>query len=90
MDKQSILDELRALLEQTDVTVRTDALGGGGGGLCKVKDKAIFFVDTQSSAAENAEICARAVAELIEIENIYIRPEIREFIENVDKSDRLG
>ena len=90
MNKQSILDELLALLEQNDVTVRTDALGGGSGGLCKIKDKVIFFVDTQSSASENAEICARAVAELIEIEQIYIRPEIREFIENVDKSERLG
>ena len=90
MDKQSILDELLALLEQNDVTVRTDVLGGGGGGLCKVKDEAIFFVDTQSSAAENAEICARAVAELIEIEYIYIRPEVRWFIENVDKSERPG
>ena len=90
MDKQSILDELLTLLEQGGVTVRTDALGGGGGGLCKIKDKGVFFVDTQSSAAENAEICARAVAELIEIENIYIRPEVREFIENVDKSEKLG
>ena len=82
MDKQSILDELLALLEQTDVTVRTDAIGGGGGGLCKIKDKFVFFVDTQSSAIENAEHCARAVAELVEIESVYIRPEVREFIEN--------
>ena len=90
MNKQSILDELLALLEQNDVTIRTDALGGGGGGLCKIKDKTIFFVDTQSPTAENAEICAGAVAELIDIETIYIRPEVREFIESIDKSERLG
>ena len=84
MDEQSILDELLALLEQNGVSVRTDALGGGGGGLCKIKDEFVFFVDTQSSAIENAEHCARAVAELVEIETIYIRPEIREFIENLN------
>lgn len=82
MDKQSILDELLALLEQNGVIVRTDALGGGGGGLCKIKDKSIFFVDSQSSTLENAQLCANAVAELVEIENIYIRPQVREFIEN--------
>lgn len=82
MDKQSVLDELLALLEQNGVIVRTDALGGGGGGLCKIKDKTIFFVDSQSSTFENAQLCARSVAELVEIEKIYIRPQIREFIEN--------
>ena len=82
MDKQSILDELLALLEHNGVAVRTDALGGGGGGLCKIKDKSVFFVDSQSSALENARLCACAVAELVEIEKIYIRPEVREFIEN--------
>lgn len=82
MDNQSILDELLALLEQSGVNIRTDALGGGGGGLCKIKDKFIFFVDTQSSVIENAEHCARAVADLVKIETVYIRPEVREFIEN--------
>ena len=82
MDKQSVLDELLVLLEQNGVVVRTDALGGGGGGLCKIKDKSIFFVDSQSSTLENAQLCARAVTELVEIEKIYIRPQIREFIEN--------
>ena len=82
MDKQSVLDELLALLEQNSVIVRTDALGGGGGGLCKIKDKTIFFVDSQSSTLENAQLCARAVAELLEIEKIYLRPQVREFIEN--------
>ncbi len=83
MDKQSILDELLALLEQGGVSVRSDALGGGGGGLCKMKDEFVFFVDTESSAVENAEHCARAVAELVELETVYIRPEVREFIENI-------
>ena len=89
MNKQAVLEELLALLGANGVTVRTDALGGGGGGLCKIKDEYIFFVDTQSPFAESAEICARAVGELVDIETIYLRPEIREFIENVDGPERL-
>jgi len=41
----------------------------------------LFFVDTQATSAEMAAICAEAVARVVDIESIYIRPEIREFIE---------
>ena len=69
------------LLEKNKVELRRDALGGGAGGLCKIKDKYTFFVDTDSTTAETAAICAAAVAKIIDIETVYIRPEVREFIE---------
>ena len=81
MDTQEILDELLALLAQTDAIIRTEALGGGGGGLCELKDKKVFFVDSNSSTSETANNCGRAVAKMIDIEEIYIKPEIRRFIE---------
>ena len=82
MDKHKILDELLALLEANGITIRSESLGGSGGGLCTVKNRQIFFVDTQASLAEMAAICAEAVAKVVDTENIYIRPEIRRFIEN--------
>lgn len=82
MDTQEILDELLALLAQTDAVIRTEALGGGGGGLCELKDKKIFFADSDSSTSETARNCAQAVAKLVDIEEIYIKPEIRRFIED--------
>ena len=82
MDKHKILDELLALLEANGITVRSESLGGSGGGLCTIKDQQIFFIDTQASLAERAAICAEAVAKVVDTENIYIRPEIRKFIEN--------
>lgn len=81
MDTQEILDELLALLGQSDAIIRTEALGGGGGGLCELKDKKIFFVDSDSSTSDTADNCRRAVAKMIDIEEIYIKPEIRRFIE---------
>ncbi|MHC4617298.1 MAG: hypothetical protein ACYTEQ_06050 [Planctomycetota bacterium] len=81
MNDRRILEELLALLDADGVTIRNEPLGGCGGGLCTVKGEHMFFVDTQAASAEMAAICADAVAKVVDIENIYIRPEIREFIE---------
>ncbi len=88
MDTQRILDELLALLQVNNVTVRSEPLGGSGGGLCTMKDKKIFFVDTQSSSAEMAAKCAQAVSKIADLESLYILPEVREFIENHTVSER--
>lgn len=82
MNEQRILEELLALLEANGIVIRKEPLGGSGGGLCTVKGQAIFFVDTQAPAAEVAALCSQAVSKTINIEQIYIKPEIRQFIEN--------
>jgi len=82
MNEQRILEELLALLEANSVTIRTESLGGSGGGLCTIKGEPIFFVDTQAPSAEVAALCARAVPQVVDIEKLYIRPEVRQFIEN--------
>jgi len=82
MNKQRILEELLALLEANCVTVCNEPLGGSGGGLCTVKGRSIFFVDTQASSTESAAVCAEAVLKVADIEKIYIKPEVRQFIEN--------
>ncbi len=81
MNEQEILDELLGLLEGSGVAIRREAMGGGGGGLCAVKGSHLFFLDTEAPAAESAPVCAQAVAQLVDIENIYLKPEIREFVE---------
>ena len=82
MNKQQILEGLLALLEQNGVSIRNEPLGGGGGGLCTLKEESIFFVDTQAPNAEIAVLCAEAVAKLVNTEKVYIKPEVRQFIEN--------
>jgi hypothetical protein len=81
MDEQTILDELLALLKDNDIKVRSEPMGGGGGGVCTVKGQSVLFVDTDSSTAERANVCAEAVAKLVNIETIYLRPEVRRYIE---------
>ena len=82
MNEQKILEELLILLEANGVSIRDEALGGSGGGLCIMKGKNIFFRDTQAPSAVAAAMCAEAISKLIDIEQIYIKPEVREFIEN--------
>ena len=82
MNEQNILEELLALLEANGVTIRSEPLGGSGGGLCTIKGENIFFVDTQASSAVSAAMCAEAVSKVVDVEQIYIKPQIRQFIEN--------
>lgn len=88
MDKQRILDELLDLLEANGVVIRREPLGGSGGGLCTIKADRIFFVDTQAGKADMAAICADAVSKIVDIDNIYIRPEVRKFIESYGKNNQ--
>jgi hypothetical protein len=82
MNEQRILEELLALLEANSVTIRNEPLGGSGGGLCTIKGQQIFFVDTQAPSVVAAAVCAEAVPKVTDIEKFYIRPEVRQFIEN--------
>jgi len=80
MNEKDILDQLLILLEARGVKIRYEPLGGGGG-LCTIKGESFFFVDTQAPAVEKAILCAQAVLKLIDIENIFLKPQIRDFLE---------
>ncbi len=82
MNEQRILEELLALLEANNVTIRDEPLGGNGGGLCTIKGQRIFFVDNQAPSAVVAAFCAEAVPKVLDIEQVYIKPQVRQFIEN--------
>ena len=82
MNEQGILDELLALLEANEVTIRSEPLGGSGGGLCTIKDRRILFVDTQAPSIATAMICAEAVLKVVDVEQVYIKPQVRQFIED--------
>lgn len=82
MDHQAIIQDLLQLLGARGVTIRQDAMGGGGGGICYIKGKKVFFFDTDSTLFETAVTCANAVQqEIKDLEIIYIKPAIRDFID---------
>ena len=87
MNEQGILEELLALLETNDVTIRSEPLGGEGGGLCTIKGKRVLFVDTQAPSIVTAAICAQSLPKVADIEQIFIKPQVRQFI--ADHSDQI-
>ena len=88
MDDERILEELLGLLEANGVAIRKEPLGGSGGGLCSVKGEQVFFVDTQAASVIVAAVCAEAAAKAVDVEKLYIRPEVREFIESNSNLER--
>lgn len=82
MNDQRLLEELLELLAAKGITVRSEALGGCGGGLCTVRGEYVFFVDTEAPSAEVAALCAEAVSKVTDIETVYVKPEVRQFIES--------
>ena len=85
MNNQVILDQLLELLQARGIQIRTEPLGGSGGGLCRLRGEEVFFVDTDAATGEVAELCAQAVGRLVDIDDIYLRPQLRQFVEKYKK-----
>ncbi|MDD5458185.1 MAG: hypothetical protein PHF37_02165 [Phycisphaerae bacterium] len=85
MNDSEILEELLGLLEENGIEVRRESLGGQGGGFCVIKGQKLFFADTNADSVDVAALCAGAIAQNVDTESIYLRPEVREFIENYAK-----
>jgi hypothetical protein len=82
MNQQQILEEMLDILENNGIEIRQEPLGASGGGLCAIKGRSIFYLNTQASVEDSIEICLVAIKKLVDIENIYMRPQIRQIIES--------
>ena len=81
MDEHHILKTLVDLLEANRIKVRRELLEDGPGGLCRIGRKRILFLDSRAQPNDQAKICASALAEVVDIDNIYLLPDVREFVE---------
>ena len=83
MGSASLLDELLVLLENWGVEVRSERLGGSGGGLCAVRHRRVFFLDIDADEATREARAIAALAELPEAEQTYLPPAVRERVEKL-------
>lgn len=82
----SVEAKLSALLDTAEVLgveVRHEDLGGHGGGLCALKGRRVLFVDLAADLATRYDRALSELAQIPEIDAIYVRPEIREDLERV-------
>ena len=81
MEEHIILNQLLDLAERVGIEIRRVALDGNGGGLCRLRDKQVLFVDTAATVSDQIACAAEGLGPLEDIDNCYILPQVREILE---------
>jgi hypothetical protein len=79
MTQEQMLKELESLAASSGISVRYEK-GDFEGGFCVLKAERLIVVNKKLPPAKKASVLAQGVAE-IGIEDRYLKPAIREFIE---------
>ena len=82
MQTYKILDDLIALLDTHGVKIRMESLDESSGGLCRVNEQNILFLEKNAGADQQVQVCAEAILKLIDIATVYLKPEVRQLLEN--------
>ncbi len=80
MTPEELLDELEIVAQDLGVSIRYEK-GNFDGGYCILRDERIIVVNKKLNENRKAGVIAQAFGEL-GIENIYIKPAVRLFIED--------
>ncbi|MFZ1320636.1 MAG: hypothetical protein WAT71_03690 [Ignavibacteria bacterium] len=86
-NKESIIRELTEILEKIGFTVRTEK-GTFKGGFCILNEQKLFLLNKNLEQDRKISIIAKSISDF-EIDDIYIKPGIREIIEN-EKSGEIS
>lgn len=78
---EEIIEELKELASQLGASIRFEK-GDFKGGYCILKDRKMIVMNKISNAQRKAIILSSALREL-GIEQMYLSPRIREFIDNL-------
>ena len=80
MKSEKIYSELAALAEHLGLDIREER-GDFTGGLCRIDDKDIIFLNKTNHISLNNRILAQSIAQK-DYSKLYILPAVRDFIEN--------
>ena len=72
------------LAEKLSIEVRFVPLDGNGG-LCKVREKQVLYVNQMLSKDQQLEVLLRGLSE-IHVEDVYVLPALRELLEKYKDS----
>jgi hypothetical protein len=87
MNFDAILAELIELLQAAGVKVRREPLEDSRGGLCRLGAASVLFLDTHADPLQSATLCAQTLRRVVDVNTIYLRPNLREFIETAEHID---
>ncbi len=80
MTPEQILKELEQLAAQCSIAVRYEK-GDFEGGFCVLKTERLIVINKKLAPAKKASVVAQGLAE-IGVDEVYLKPVIREFIED--------
>lgn len=80
MKVETLIQELHEVAVHLGVTIRYER-GDFEGGYCILREEKILLVNRRLLPARKASVLARAMQE-IGINNLYLKPAVREFIED--------
>ncbi len=87
MNSDGILEELISLLDGAGVKVRREALEDSLSGLCRLGGSQVLFLDSGADPLQSATLCAQTLQRVVDIQEMYLRPSLREFIESAGAGD---
>jgi hypothetical protein len=80
MTQDQLLKELEELAEKSSIALRYEK-GDFDGGFCVLKAERIIVINKRLVPQKRTSILAQALAE-VGIEEVYLKPAVREFIED--------
>ena len=80
MTQDQLLKELEELAEKSGISIRFEK-GDFDGGYCILKDERIIVINRRLALQKRTSVLAQALAE-VGIEEIYLKPAVREYIED--------
>ncbi len=78
MTAREKLDQVVEVAKALGVSVRYEPMEGAGGGLCKLRNRLVLFVDMDADAVITYERVLVALADNFDLDAIYLRPQIRQ------------
>jgi hypothetical protein len=84
MDPEEIYEHLEQVAEKAGISIRYEAMTGlqysVKSGLCRIKGKSIYIMDTSQDIPERIAALSKCLAG-IDLEGIYVVPAVRELLE---------
>ena len=77
------LGVLLTLADSLGIEIRRIPIGGRGGTLCAIKGRRVLFLDTDADRATQYDRVLRELAQVPEIDSVYLRPEVREDLDRI-------
>ena len=85
MDTEAKLSCVLELFEKLGVTIRTEYLGGEGGGVCHFSGKHLFFMDLDADFQTQYASALSGLANIDGLDNMFILPKIRADLDKLPK-----